>query len=86
MYLWKSLWVTLIAIGFVLVFNSQLSGAKFYADSVCCQICCMKTHDPTAVESEGKEKTTDMFFFKQMPPNRNAKVSLGAKMVSHETK
>ena len=30
MYLWKSLWVTLIAIGFVLVFKAQLSGAKFY--------------------------------------------------------
>ena len=29
-YLWKSLWVTLIAIGFVLVFKAQLSGAKFY--------------------------------------------------------
>ena len=28
-YLWKSLWVTLIAIGFVLVFKAQLSGAKF---------------------------------------------------------
>jgi len=27
--LWKSLWVTLIAIGFVLVFKAQLSGAKF---------------------------------------------------------
>ena len=26
----KSLWVTLIAIGFVLVFKAQLSGAKFY--------------------------------------------------------
>ena len=25
-------------------------------------------------------------FFKQMPPDRNANVSLGAKMVSHETK
>jgi hypothetical protein len=25
-------------------------------------------------------------FFKQMHPNRNAKVSLRAKMVSHETK
>ena len=29
MYLWKSLWVTLIAVGFVLVFKAQLSGAKF---------------------------------------------------------
>ena len=29
MYLWKSLWVSLIAIGFVLVFKAQLSGAKF---------------------------------------------------------
>ena len=29
MYLWKSLWVALIAIGFVLVFKAQLSGAKF---------------------------------------------------------
>ena len=28
-HLWKSLWVTLIAIGFVLVFRAQLSGAKF---------------------------------------------------------
>ena len=28
--MWKSLWVTLIAIGFVLVFKAQLSGAKFY--------------------------------------------------------
>ena len=27
----KSLWVTLIATGFVLVFKAQLSGAKFYA-------------------------------------------------------
>jgi len=27
--LWKSLWVTLIATGFVLVFKAQLSGAKF---------------------------------------------------------
>ena len=27
-YLWKSLWVTLIAIGFVLVFKAQLSGAS----------------------------------------------------------
>ena len=27
--LWKSLWVTLIAIGFVLVFKAQLGGAKF---------------------------------------------------------
>ena len=29
----KSLWVTLIAIGFVLVFKAQLSGAKFLRGS-----------------------------------------------------
>ena len=32
--LWKSLWVTLIAIGFVLVFKAQLSGAKFNGGTV----------------------------------------------------
>ena len=37
-YLWKSLWVTLIAIGFVLVFKAQLSGAKFYGVCVCVQM------------------------------------------------
>ena len=40
--LWKSLWVTLIAIGFVLVFKAQLSGAKFnahcgYAEALSCE-------------------------------------------------
>ena len=33
-HLWKSLWVTLIAIGFVLVFKAQLSGAKFNANAL----------------------------------------------------